>query len=89
VGRAVAVVPESVRARIHSGLVFRPLPDAPPATIVVVWPQHSRSRQVAAFVRAAHHSRRLPPGPRRESGADVMRVASWSPWSPDWAAYTG
>ena len=52
-GRMVAVVPESVRGRVHSGLVCRPVPDAPSSTIVVAWPQHSRSRQVAAFVRAA------------------------------------
>jgi DNA-binding transcriptional LysR family regulator len=52
-GRMVAVVPESVRGRLHSGLVCRPVPDAPTATIVVAWPQNSTSRQVAAFVRAA------------------------------------
>jgi DNA-binding transcriptional LysR family regulator len=52
-GRMVAVVPESVRGRVHSGLVCRPVTDAPSATVVVAWPQHSRSRQVAAFVRAA------------------------------------
>jgi DNA-binding transcriptional LysR family regulator len=52
-GRMVAVVPESVRGRVHSGLVCRPVADAPTSTIVVAWPEHSRSRQVAAFVRAA------------------------------------
>jgi DNA-binding transcriptional LysR family regulator len=52
-GRMVAVVPESVRGRLHSGLVCRPVPDAPTATIVVAWPRTSTSRQVAAFVRAA------------------------------------
>ncbi len=49
----MAVVPESVRSRLHSGLTCQPVPDAPTATIVVAWPQHSTSRQVAAFVRAA------------------------------------
>lgn len=52
-GRMVAVVPESVRDRVHNGLVCRPVLDAEPATIVVAWSQQSRSRQVAAFVRAA------------------------------------
>ncbi len=52
-GRAVAVVPESVRSRIHNGLVCRPVPDAGTATIVVAWPQQSKSRQVADFIRAA------------------------------------
>jgi DNA-binding transcriptional LysR family regulator len=52
-GRTVAVLPESVRGRLHSGLVTRPVPDAPPATVVVAWPQQSRSPAVAGFVRAA------------------------------------
>jgi DNA-binding transcriptional LysR family regulator len=71
-GRAVAVVPESVRDRVHNGLVCRPVPDAETATVVVAWPQQSRSRQVADFVRAAataaipqdspERPRRLSPG---------------------------
>lgn len=52
-GRLVAVAPESVRDRLPSSLVCLPVTDAPTATIVVAWPQHSRSRQVAAFVQAA------------------------------------
>jgi DNA-binding transcriptional LysR family regulator len=52
-GRMVAVLPESVRDRIPAGAVWRSVPDAEPTTIVVAWPRHSRSRQVAAFVRAA------------------------------------
>jgi DNA-binding transcriptional LysR family regulator len=58
----VVVVPESIRAHLHSGLVCRPVPDAPAATIVLAWPQHCRSRHVAAFVRAASTMahRRIP-----------------------------
>ena len=52
-GRMVAVVPESVRDRLHSGLTCRPVPDAPATTIAVAWPSGSTSRPVAAFVRAA------------------------------------
>jgi DNA-binding transcriptional LysR family regulator len=52
-GRMVAVVPESARGRLHSGLVSRPVPDAPATTIFVAWPPASTSRHVAAFVRAA------------------------------------
>jgi DNA-binding transcriptional LysR family regulator len=52
-GRMAAVVPESVRGRLHTGLVCRPVTDAPTATTVIAWPQHSTSRHVAAFVRAA------------------------------------
>jgi DNA-binding transcriptional LysR family regulator len=52
-GRAVVVVPESVRGRVHDNLVCRPVLDAETATLVVAWPQRSTSPQVAAFVRAA------------------------------------
>ena len=52
-GRMVAVVPESVRDRLHAGLTCRPVPDAPATTIAVAWPPGSTSRPVAAFVRAA------------------------------------
>jgi DNA-binding transcriptional LysR family regulator len=52
-GRMVAVVPESVRGRLHSGLICRPVADAPTATIVIAWPRVSTSRHTAAFVRAA------------------------------------
>lgn len=51
--RMLALVPESVRTRLHGGLVCRPVPDAPTATIVVAWHPASTSRHVAAFVRAA------------------------------------
>jgi hypothetical protein len=30
-----------------------PVLDAAPTTVLIAWPQHSRSRAVAAFVRAA------------------------------------
>jgi DNA-binding transcriptional LysR family regulator len=52
-GRAVAVVPESIRDRVHDGLVCRPVPDAETATVVVAWAQPSTTRDVASFVRAA------------------------------------
>jgi len=52
-GRMVAVVGESVRGRLHSGLLCRPVADAPAATVVIAWPRSSTSRHVAAFVRAA------------------------------------
>ena len=52
-GRMVALVTESAVARQYRGVVYRPVSDAPTATIVVAWAQQSRSRQVAAFVAAA------------------------------------
>jgi DNA-binding transcriptional LysR family regulator len=52
-GRAVAVLPESVRDRARRDLVFVPVLDAPPSTVVIAWPERSRSLATAAFVRAA------------------------------------
>jgi DNA-binding transcriptional LysR family regulator len=52
-GRAAAVLPESVRGHLHEGLVTVPVPDAPPVTTVIAWPPHSRSRALALLVRTA------------------------------------
>ncbi|MEE4541324.1 LysR family transcriptional regulator [Streptomyces sp. V4-01] len=52
-GRASAIMPESVRAELRDGLVTVPVADAPTVTTVIAWPPHSRSRPVAALVRAA------------------------------------
>jgi DNA-binding transcriptional LysR family regulator len=52
-GRVVAVLPDSVRGRLRPDLVAVPLLDAPPSTVVVAWPERSRSLATAAFVRAA------------------------------------
>ncbi len=56
-GRLVALLPESVRANLRSDLVTVPVLDAQPNTIMLAWPERSRSRAVAAFVRAATESR--------------------------------
>lgn len=53
-GHAVAYVPVSVAAEHQSvGIAFRPVADLTPSEVVVAWPAASRSRAVAAFVRAA------------------------------------
>ncbi len=52
-GRTIAVLPESCESRLPAELVAVPVIDARPTTVVVAWPRHSRSRAVAAFVRAA------------------------------------
>jgi DNA-binding transcriptional LysR family regulator len=59
-GRLIAVMPESARARLPAELVCRPVLDAPPVTTVVAWHPASTSRQVAAFVRAAATVTRRP-----------------------------
>jgi DNA-binding transcriptional LysR family regulator len=52
-GRATAVLPESVRIHLRRDLATVPVSDAPSVTTVIAWPPHSRSRAVADFVRTA------------------------------------
>ncbi|GAB7036619.1 MULTISPECIES: LysR family transcriptional regulator [Catenuloplanes] len=52
-GRAVALVPESAADHPSAGIAYRPVLDAPPSTLVLAWPENSRSRDIAAFVTAA------------------------------------
>ncbi|MCF3179874.1 LysR family transcriptional regulator [Streptomyces polychromogenes] len=52
-GRACALVPESLRAHLSDGHATVPVPDAPAVTTVIAWPPHSRSRAVADLVRTA------------------------------------
>ncbi|MEU5692815.1 LysR family transcriptional regulator [Actinosynnema sp. NPDC020468] len=53
VGQVVAVLPDSVRHDLRADLVAVPVSDGPVTTVAVGWPERSRSRAVAAFVRAA------------------------------------
>jgi DNA-binding transcriptional LysR family regulator len=52
-GRATAVLPESVRAHLRGDLAAVPVVDAPPVITVIAWPAHSRSRAVAGLVGVA------------------------------------
>ena len=52
-GRAVAVLPDSVRAGLPEGIVAVPVADAPRVTTLLAWPPWSRSRGLADLVRAA------------------------------------
>ncbi|GAB2592900.1 LysR family transcriptional regulator [Streptomyces capparidis] len=53
-GELVPLLPASVAARYpRPGVVYRPVPDAPAAVLVIAWPQYSRSMATAALVRAA------------------------------------
>ncbi len=52
-GRAVAVLPEAMASGLGNDLVAVPVPDAPPTTVMIAWPERSHSLAVAAFVRAA------------------------------------
>ena len=53
-GNAVAYVPISVAGQYRSAdLIFVPVSDLSPSDVVAAWPDTSRSRAVAGFVRAA------------------------------------
>jgi DNA-binding transcriptional LysR family regulator len=52
-GRLVAVVPESARGHLRHDVVCVPVVDATPTVLTLAWPEMSRSRTLAAFVRAA------------------------------------
>jgi DNA-binding transcriptional LysR family regulator len=52
-GRAIAIVPESVRAYLRPDLTTVPVRDAPAATLVLAWPEQRRDPELAAFVRTA------------------------------------
>jgi DNA-binding transcriptional LysR family regulator len=53
-GELVTLLPESVATRYpRPGVAYRSVPDAPPATLVIAWPQQSRSLATAALIRAA------------------------------------
>ncbi|WP_255204774.1 LysR substrate-binding domain-containing protein, partial [Actinomadura sp. BRA 177] len=51
-GRAAAVLPASMRGLLRDDLVAIPVTDAAPTTLVLAWPEASRSRALAAFVRS-------------------------------------
>ncbi|MFF4504274.1 LysR family transcriptional regulator [Streptomyces sp. NPDC001401] len=53
-GEIVTLLPESVTARYpRPGIAYREIPDAPPATLSIAWPQQSCSTATAALIRAA------------------------------------
>ncbi|WP_306327460.1 LysR family transcriptional regulator [Streptomyces venezuelae] len=52
-GRACAIVPESLRAHLRDDHATVPVPDAPPVTTVIAWPPHSTSRPLAILIRTA------------------------------------
>ncbi|MET7478480.1 LysR family transcriptional regulator [Streptomyces sp. NPDC005648] len=60
-GELVTLLPAAVTRRYpRPGVVYREIPDAPPATLSIAWPQQSRSPATAALVRAATSA---APGP--------------------------
>jgi LysR family transcriptional regulator, benzoate and cis,cis-muconate-responsive activator of ben and cat genes len=69
-GRAIAVLPESITKRLRRDLVAVPVIDGELTTLVVAWSEESRSRPLAAFVRTASevaHQARTEVGAQRVS----------------------
>jgi DNA-binding transcriptional LysR family regulator len=52
-GQVVAVLPESARRHARSDVMCVPVLDAPKTSTLLAWPERTRSRAVAAFVRAS------------------------------------
>ncbi|GAA4603774.1 LysR family transcriptional regulator [Streptomyces violaceoruber] len=53
-GKVVTLLPASVTARYpRPGVVYRPVPEAPPIVLALAWPERSRSTATAALVRVA------------------------------------
>jgi DNA-binding transcriptional LysR family regulator len=52
-GRTIALEPKSVLGPLRRDLIGVPVLDAPTSTMLIAWPEQSRSRALAAFVRAA------------------------------------
>lgn len=52
-GRIIAVLPESVRHHLRQDLVCVPVADGRTTTLAIAWPEDTRSRPLASFVRAA------------------------------------
>jgi DNA-binding transcriptional LysR family regulator len=69
-GQAVAVLPASVRRHAWADVVCVPVLDAPQSSILLAWPDRTRSRAVAAFVRASTEavSAQIPGGPAAHFG---------------------
>ncbi|UOZ09993.1 LysR family transcriptional regulator [Amycolatopsis sp. WQ 127309] len=69
-GQAVAVLPASVRRHAWADVVCVPVLDAPQSSIMLAWPDRTRSRAVAAFVRASTEavSAQIPGGPAAHFG---------------------
>ncbi|MFI7209341.1 LysR substrate-binding domain-containing protein [Micromonospora aurantiaca (nom. illeg.)] len=52
-GRAVAVLPQSLRNHVRHDVACVPVTDAPPTQLLIAWPAEQRSRALAGFIRAA------------------------------------
>jgi DNA-binding transcriptional LysR family regulator len=56
-GRVIALLPGSCEEHLHTQLTCVPVLDAPTSTLVIAWPEDSRSKELAALVQAAVRAR--------------------------------
>jgi DNA-binding transcriptional LysR family regulator len=78
-GNAVAYVPVSAAGQYRSaGLAVVPVIDLSPSELLAAWPESSRSRAVAGFVRAAVEvaASQVMPGPVRGGIIDLSRSST-------------
>jgi DNA-binding transcriptional LysR family regulator len=52
-GQTIAIMPATITAHLRRDLVAVPVLDAEPVSLLLVWPERSRSTALAAFVRTA------------------------------------
>ncbi|GIG88761.1 LysR family transcriptional regulator [Plantactinospora endophytica] len=52
-GETIAIVPAAAKAHLRHDLVAVPVLDAEPISLVLAWPEHTRSATLATFVRTA------------------------------------
>ncbi|TDV53847.1 LysR family transcriptional regulator [Actinophytocola oryzae] len=52
-GRTIALLPQSTEQHLRPDLTCVPVTDAPTSTLVIAWPEDSRSKALAALVQAA------------------------------------
>lgn len=56
-GRTIALLPGSCEQHVHANLTCVPVVDAPTSTLVIAWPEDSRSKELAALIQAAVSAR--------------------------------
>jgi len=52
-GQTIALMPATITAHLRRDLVAVPVLDAEPVSLLLAWPERSRSTALAAFVRTA------------------------------------
>jgi LysR family transcriptional regulator, benzoate and cis,cis-muconate-responsive activator of ben and cat genes len=70
-GRTIAVLPASTEPILRPELACVPITDAPTSTLAIAWPEDSRSKPLAALVKAAVECAGRPPAPGAAGAASA------------------